>query len=415
MPRVATLIVLVVLLIAGAAVGIIAFWRGGQSAGGSGQPRGAAAVAVEVTPVRAGLIRDVRQFSGTLEAAALFSVSPKVGGRVRAVHVDLGDTVERGQVIAEIDDAEYVHTVAKSEAELAVRRAELTGAQSNLTLAQSEFDRAQALKERGIASESQLDETTARLASATAALALAEAQVQQAEASLELARIQLGYTQVRADWGEGAETATVGERFVDPGGMIQVGDRIVSVATLDPLTAVINVTERDYPSLRIGQPATLTTDALPGRRFDAEVVRIAPVFRETSRQARVELAVSNETGELRPGMFIRVRIVLQEEDAAAIIPLAAITRRSGEDVVFVVDETGQGVKQWGVKMGITEGDEVAVTFLPRAEETSVPRPGARVVTLGQQLLGDGSPVNVEEGLGAGAWRTPGRELDGGAG
>lgn len=405
MPRVATLVVLLVIAAGGVAVAVVALRRSGQAAGAGARP-GAAAVAVEVAPIKAGVIRDVRQFSGTLEASALFQVGSKASGLLERVTVDLGDQVERGQVVAEIDDAEYVQAVARAEAELGVRRAELSGAQSALELAQSEFDRSQALKERGIASASQLDATAASLAAARSALALAEAQVKQAEAMLQIARIQLGETDVRASWGEeGAKTGIVGERFVDPGGMIQAGAPIISVATLDPLTAVVFVTERDYAKLQVGQRATLTTDALPGREFAGQIARIAPIFREASRQARVELRVDNDEGALRPGMFARVRIVLQQEDAAAIVPLGAVTRRGGADVVFVLDQEGGSVSQWRVRTGISQGDVAQVFFEEGPEGASLPRAGARVVTLGQQLLADGSKVHVEEGLGAGAWRT----------
>lgn len=413
MPRVATLVVLLVIAVGAVAVGVVALRRSGEAAAARGGP-GSAAVAVEAAEIRAGVIQDVRQFSGTLEASALFQVGSKASGLLEGVAVDLGDEVERGQVVAEIDDAEYVQAVARAEAELGVRRAELSGAQSALELAQSEFDRSQALKERGIASESQLDATAASLAAARSALALAEAQVQQAEAMLEIARIQLGEADVRASWGEeGAGTGIVAERFVDPGGMIQAGDPIISVATLDPLTAVVFVTERDYAKLRVGQHATLATDALPGREFAGEIARIAPIFREASRQARVELRVDNDEGALRPGMFARVRIVLQEEDAEAIVPLGAVTRRGGDDVVFVLDEEGASVSQWRVRTGISQGDVAQVFFEEGPAGASPPGAGARVVTLGQQLLTDGSKVNVEEGLGAGAWRT--RMTENGAG
>ncbi len=404
MRHVSAIAVLGALLATAGAVAWVAVARTGGGAGAG--PGEMGAVAVEAAPIESGVIRDIRRLSGTLEASAQFVVAAKVDGLLERVLVDLGDPVERGQVIAEIDGAEFQQSAAQSEAELSVRRAELTQAQSSLDLAQRDFDRSRALKDRGIASDAQLDQIAAGLESARAAVTLAEAQVKQAEASLALTNIRLGYTQVRASWQGGDEVAIVGERHQDAGNTVRNGDPIVSVVALDPLKAVVSVTERDYSGLRVGQEATLTTDALPGRTFEAHVERIAPVFRETSRQARVELLVENPDQALRPGMFARVTIVLSEERAETIAPLAAVTRRDGRDVVFIVSPEGDTVRMADIRLGVVEGDRAQIL----GEGLS-----GRVVTLGQQLLSDGSRVNVHDGntIGArnGATATPG----GGAG
>lgn len=345
------------------------------------------AVAVEVHPVERGTLRDVRQFTGTLESSARFTVATKVGGLVQSVLVDLGDRIEQGQVIARIDDAELVQAVAQADADLAVRRAELARARSDLSLAERDFERGEQLRERGIAAESQLDEIAARLGSARASMQLAEAQVSRAESALVLRRIELGYAQVTATWSENAAYGSVAQRYQDPGNTVQANAPIVSVVSLDPLKAVVTVTERDYAGLRIGQRAELTTDGSPGQAFEATIQRIAPVFSETSRQARIELSVPNPNGLLRPGMFARVRIVLTEVEAAGIVPLDALARRDAREVVFVLDDTGASVRMVEVTRGITELGRVQIMD---------PLISGRVVTLGQQLLQDGSPVRVVE-------------------
>lgn len=385
---------LFILLAAVAIVGGAVAWRLATLPPEPGQANaesaGAAAVAVEVAPVTSGMIENRRVFSGTLESSAQFIVSPKVGGQMQRVLVDLGDAVERGQVVAEIDDAEFVQAVAQAEAELAVRRAEMEEADSAHELAKRDFERSETLRQRGIASESQLDQVEGNMNSARAQLALAEARVRQAEASLELARIRLGYTKVRADWTGGTTgTGVVGERYQDAGNNVQSGDPILSIVALDPLRAIISVTERDYARLSVGQEATLRTDAIAGETFSAVVERISPVFMESSRQARVELRVENRDGRLKPGMFARVTIVLERRESDRIVPLAALARRSGEDVVFVVDDEGGRVSRIPVDVGIVEDD--------RAEIIDGAVSG-RVVVLGQQLLEDGSPISITDGL-----------------
>lgn len=380
------IIIVTLLLLAGALFVGIRAW-GARNAGHAAEVESEdpGAVAVEIAPIESGLIRDIRTLSGSLEAQSRFVVATKVGGLIEDVTVDIGDQIERNQIVAEIDDAEFVQAEVQAAAELAVRKAEQTRAESDRDLAQRDYDRAQALVQRGIASESQLDETSAALASATAAIELARARVQQAEASLELARIRLGYTNVKANWTGGSESVTVAERFEDAGNTIQPGDPIVSVVVLDPLAAVVTVTELDYTRLQIGQPATLTTDARPGETFDAEIARIAPVFREASRQARVELKVANRERVLRPGMFIRVRIVLREANAEMIVPAAAIVQRRGRPVLFTVDEQSMTATEHFIETGITQGERVQLI------SASLTGP---VVVLGQHLLEDGATVSI---------------------
>lgn len=364
---------------------------------------GDATAAVEVEPVRTATLRDARTLTGTLEASSRFVVAAKVGGLLERVLVDLGDRVERGQIVAEIDDAEFVQAVAQAEADLAVRRAELARAASDLNLAEREYERSEQLRARGIAAESQVDEVNARLESGRAAKNLAEAQVARAEAALELARINLSYTRVRATWSDGADTGAIGERYQDAGNTLSPNAAVLSVVQIDPLKAVVFVTERDYAGMRVGQAATITSDTAPGVSFVGTVERIAPVFNESSRQARVELTVPNPDNLLRPGNFARVRIVLRETDAQCVIPAGAVARRDGRDVVFVVDDGADTVRMVTVTLGVAEGDLVEVVE---------PTVTGRVVTLGQQLLEDGMKVRVVEShLGAtapqaGAGATP---------
>lgn len=164
---------------------------------------------------------------------------------------------------------------------------------------------------------------------------------------------------------------------------MQANSAVVSVVTLDPLKAIVFVTERDYAGLQAGQTATITTDSAPGESFEATIERISPVFLETSRQARVELRVPNPDGRLRPGMFARVRIVVRTEEPPTVVPLEAVVTRDGTDVVFALDDGDDTVRMVPVTVTITEGG------LAGLAESGF---GSRVVTLGQQLLDDGTTI-----------------------
>lgn len=386
-----TVLVLIVLALAAGAVVWVANTRGGTDETGRSRDRSQAVAAVEVARVETGSIRDERLFTGTLEASARFVVAAKVGGLVERMPADLGDRVERGSVVAEIDDSELVQAVAQAQAEVAVRQAELARARSDQALAQREFDRSGQLRERGIAAEAALDEVNARLESTKASVQLAVAQVSRAQAALELAEIAARYAFVRAEWSNGAEYGSVSERYQDVGNTVSPGDAMVAVVKLDPLKAVIFVTERDYAGLSIGQRAALFTDAMPDQPFEAVIERIAPVFRESSRQAQIELRVNNPDQVLKPGMFARVRVVVREEPQAIKLPVAALTRRDGGQVVFVLSEDRQTVRMEAVQIGITQGESVQVLSPPLSGE---------VVILGQQFLNDGSRVRVVDANGS---------------
>lgn len=390
--HIGTFIVVLVLAAAAAGVAWTVYQRSLEEAGESGREGGALPVAVEVAPVESGSMRDARTLSGTLQASSRFVVSSKVGGRIREMLVDLGDPVGRDEVIAKVDDAEFVQAVAQADAELKVREATRDQAASALDLAKREHERVLQLREKGIAPESRVDETAAALASAQAALAVAESQVAQANATLELAKIRMGYATVRANWSGSAASGLVSERHQNAGNTIQAGDPIVNVVVLDPLTVVVSVTERDYPQLSVGQAATLRTDALPGETFEATVVRIAPVFRESSRQARVELRVENEDQRLKPGMFVRATIVLRELEAEAIVPVAALARRQGDSVIYLVNEPeATTVREVRIRPGVVEAGRMQVA--PLDEGVSIT---GRVVVLGQHLLEDGATINIVE-------------------
>ncbi len=110
------------------------------------------------------------------------------------------------------------------------------------------------------------------------------------------------------------------------------------------------------------------------------------MFRESTRQARVEVWLDNAELRLKPGMFVRAGVVLDRVAEATIVPEQALVRRDGRDGVFVLNADGKSVSWRQVEVGIRDGGQVQV----QGEDL-----GVRVITLGQQLLDDGSAVSVE--------------------
>jgi RND family efflux transporter MFP subunit len=340
---------------------------------------------VEVTPIEIGTIAKERRFSGSLEPTSQFVVAPKVSGRISGLQVDVGDPVRRGQEVALLDDDEYQQAVAEAAANVAVVEANLAEAKSSLDNVRRELARTQTLHDRGVASESRLDTVQAEFLAAEAAVNVAEANLARQRASWRAAEIRLSYTRVTANWSAGDDERVVAERFVDEGATVAANTPLLSVVELDPALAVIQATEVDYPRLRIDQPARLETDAFPLAVFTGRVVRVAPIFRQASRQARVELMVDNPEGRLKPGMFVRVTLELDRAEDAAIVPALAVTRRRDRTGVFVVDEAGPTASWREVTVGIESGDRVQIQGDARS---------GRVITLGQQYIEDGSPIAI---------------------
>ena len=340
---------------------------------------------VEVAQIQRGPIELRRSFSGALEAMSEFVVAPKVSGRVEKVFVKLSDTVSRGQNVAELDNAEYVQAVVQAEADLVEAKATLVMSGSALKIANRELERTKKLLKRGIASDSEFDAAQADQLAKQAQLEVAKAQVDRAEASLKTANIRLGYTKVTASWTGGDMHRVVAERYLDEGQTVAANAPLLLIVELHPINGVVYVTEKDYARLKPGQSVSLTTDAYPGEQFRGQIDRIAPVFRKSTRQARVEMTIENEQHRLKPGMFIRATVVMERVPEATIIPEQALTTRNEKSGVFVVNDDGKSVVWREVRVGIREGHRVQV----EGEGLS-----GLVVTLGQQLVSDGSAITI---------------------
>ncbi|MBN2514940.1 MAG: efflux RND transporter periplasmic adaptor subunit [Deltaproteobacteria bacterium] len=344
-------------------------------------------VAVELTPIRKTLIREVGVFTGTLLPESQFIVAPKIAGRLNKIFIDIGDHVNQGQLIAILEDEEYVQQVDQARAELDVARANIEENHSALNLAQREFERARALREKKIVSESELDAAEAQYKASLAKQKVAVAQVAQKEAELKTAQVRLDYTRIKASWENGRESRLVGERFVDEGTMLTANAPIASIIDIRNLKAVIHVIERDYPRVATGRQAVVSTDAYHNRTFSGTIARIAPLLKEAARQARVEVDIPNPENLLKPGMFVRVEIEFARHADATVVPLNALTKQNGQQGIFLADTKAMRAKLIPVKVGIINGDMA---------EILEPAVSGMVVTVGQHLLEDGAAITVPE-------------------
>jgi membrane fusion protein (multidrug efflux system) len=320
-----------------------------------GPPGGQAAVPVEVTPVARRSISSFIETNGTLEAENEVDVVARVAGPIVRLEAEETMLVRRGELLARIDPSEI--------------QARLELSQVALDDARLAFERAERLKSDELVSAEGYD-------NAKAAFESAQAQHQGDE-------IQLGYTEIRAPFD-----GLIVDRYVKFAQHVTAGERLFRLSDFDPLLCRIQVPERNLSQLRQGQRAYLRVEAWPGERFAASVLRLSPVVDAATGTVRVTLEVRAE-GKLRPGMFASVFLETETREDTLVIPRSALALESIGDTVYVA---GDGVAtRREVTLGFREGDWVEI--VEGLEE------GENVVSVGQDGLSDGTPIQV---LGGGA-------------
>jgi membrane fusion protein (multidrug efflux system) len=315
---------------------------------GGGPPGG---VAVEVVKVALDTASDTVSAVGTLRSNESVVVRPEVSGRIASINFQEGGRVEKGAVIVALDAS--------------VQEAELAQARASLALRQQSLARTQDLMRDKYVSQSALDEAVANLR-------VAEANVQLAEAKRDKMRIRAPFAGV------------IGIRKVSAGDYVKEGQDLVTLEDTSALKVDFRVPEVLLARVGRNQSLELTTEAVPGRRFAANVFAIDPVVDENGRALFLRARLKNEEGRLRPGMFVRVQLLLDERKNAMMVPEESLVPVGDEQFVFrVTDGKAERLK---VRTGLRRGG--------RVEIREGLAPGDTVVTAGQIKLRDGVAVRA---------------------
>ncbi|BBK43629.1 MexH family multidrug efflux RND transporter periplasmic adaptor subunit [Allostella vacuolata] len=344
---------LLVALAAGAVFAVSHFRDGASrlSAANRAQPAPVRAVAVETAAVTVGTVIDDISVIGSLQPTESVVIQPEISGRIVRFGFADGARVKKGDLLVELDPA--------------ILRAELAKARSDLTLARTNSERANQLATQG----------TGTLRSRDEALAVLQA----AQANLDLAQARLERTEIRAPF-----SGAVGLRMFSVGAYVSPGDRIVELAATDPVRVDFRVSEIFLTSLRNGQRISVTADALPGRTFSGDIYAIHPIVDENGRAVRVRASLPNPDGALYPGLFVRIRVVVEERRNAVLVPESAVFPVDQKKYVYRV-ENGRAVLN-EVRLGRRQpGMAEIVSGLGR---------DATVVTAGHQQLRDGAAIEV---------------------
>ena len=431
-------IAIVVAVVGGAAAYFGVFSRGGEAAsgpqaggpGGGGRPQGGGGgggfpggpggggfprvpMTVELGSATRGDVAAHLTVVGNLIGLQTVDIAPRTGGRLLSVNVQLGDRVRRGQVLAKVEDREIVEQVRAAEASQEVAKATIRQREADLKVAELNFDRSKNLFERQLLAKQALDDAESRYMAAVAQTDLSRAQLLQNEARLQELRINLQHTSVASP-----VDGYVGKRNVDPGAMVNTNTAIASVVDISRLRLVVNVVEKDLRLVNAGDVADVEVDAFPGEKFAGRIARVAPVLDPATRTATMEVEIPNNDHKLKPGMYARINLTVEERKNTLVAPKNAVIDFENKRGVWMPNDQKraafvpvtlgiEGPLQIEILSGLKEGDRFVTT-------------GAGAVRNNDQLIvageGDGpssGPGGAPAGNGARKFGGPGGKKFGG--
>jgi RND family efflux transporter MFP subunit len=382
----------------------------GGPGGGGGGPR--VPMTVEVGSAKRGDVAAHLTVVGNLIGLQTVDVAPRTGGRLLSVSVQLGDSVRRGQTIAKVEDREIVEQVRQAEASMEVSRATIRQREADLKVAELNFDRSKNLYARQLLAKQALDDAESRYLAAVAQLDLSKAQQSQNEARLQELKFNLQNTVIASP-----VDGFIGKRNVDPGAMVNTNTAIASVVDISRLKLVVNVVEKDLRMVTAGDVGTVEVDAYPGEKFTGRIARVAPVLDPSTRTASIEIEIPNSDNRLKPGMYARISLTVEERKNTLVAPKNAVIdfeNRRGvwqpnaeNRAQFVPVTLGiEGPETIEIVNGLKEGDRFVTT-------------GAAAVRNNDQLIiaGQAAPGGPggAGGPGKGRGNTAGRGGQGGEG
>lgn len=324
------------------------------SCGGKKAQKGAAAVkeeqlpAVKVVDARSEIVPIDEKYSVTLQAYAINNIAPQSGGRITSIKAEVGDFVQKGQVLAQMD------------------KAQLEQAELQLNNLKSEYDRAKALYEKGGVSKSDFETI--------------ELQYKVANTTYENL---LTNTILKSPLN-----GVVSARNYDEGDMYTMSAPLYVVQQINPIKALVAVSEKNYSLLKKGIEVEFTPEALNGKTYVGKVTRIHPTVDATTHTIVAEVTIDNPKFELRPGMYSSARVIFSQGDAI-VVPDTAVLKQQGSGVrtVYVLKADGT-VELRIVEVGRHIGSEYVILSGVQA--------GEKVVVSGQSLLRSGIKVEVIE-------------------
>jgi RND family efflux transporter MFP subunit len=314
--------------------------------------------------------------SGEFRPFQEVDVHAKVAGYIRVIHVDVGDHVKRGQVLAVLEVPELRAELQGADAGVrrsqdAVRRAksDLERAESLHHAAHLDYSRLKQASETrpGIVAEQELDnvlakdkESEAQVSAGQAALSEAENQLDVELATQRQYNALSDYTSIVAPFD-----GVVTKRYADTGALVQAGTSsntqalpVVSVAQTGLFRLTLPVPESAVPMIRLGTNVTVHVQAL-NRDFEGRVARFADAVNQETRTMHTEVDVHNADGTIVEGMYAEVKLTLAKKDNALAVPIQAVNRKGSQTTVLVVNSQDR-IEERDVRLGMEGANQVEV-------------------------------------------------------
>jgi macrolide-specific efflux system membrane fusion protein len=333
--------------------------------------------AVSITVTRAN-IEEVVTSQGKLEAKQYVDVGTQVSGQLKKIHVDIGATVTKGQLLAEIDPRVYQAQLEAGEAHLNSLRAQQNQQKAAAVLAEQNLKRNQSLIAVNAVSQQALQETESQAAVARAQVESLGAQMQETQSNLTASRTNLGYTKIYAPMAGTVTTLPTKEGQTLNAN--QTAPTVLQVANLDIMTVRAQVAEADVSRLKENMPVYFTTLGNSEQRWTGKVRQVLPSPQIVNDVVLYDVLidVKNEARQLMSGMTAQVFFIFGKAENALIIPAEVLTRPVAKEDnqngkayrIAVMTDTGreQRVIHIGLQTrtqaevidGLKEGEKIAV-------------------------------------------------------
>lgn len=330
-----------------------------------GGSRGGEAAPVSVETVVRQNLNSYLVLNGVVEPERKIEIFSRLSAYVKSILKEEGDYVNKNTILALLDDTEI--KIGYEQAKIQLEQGKLT-----LEEAERNFTRNQELIKRELISQQEFQTQQAEYEQR-------KLDYQNRQESYKDLELQLNYTKIRS-LSEGYIT----ERLIEVGDRVNANQQVYSIEDFNPLLIRVYVPTSDSIKLNPGMKAEVSTEILPGRLFDGDVKLINPRIDVQTGTVKVTVEAHDETLQLKPGMFVEVKIVIGQKEDVLVIPRKAIMYKQNLTYVFVVDNGT--VSQREIKLGLIEEDHVEVLEGLQVNE--------KIVLVGVEGLKDGQRVDV---------------------
>ncbi|SDH85187.1 efflux RND transporter periplasmic adaptor subunit [Desulfosporosinus hippei] len=349
--RIILLVIIVVIFIGGVAL----FNRyGAQSIfaakeNESVEPDTSDKVAVEVISPKVASENEGLYYKATLEAEQEGIVSSKNSGKVISILFDDGKQVTQGEALIILDDQDIVNQIKSAESQLEVSKAALQKTEASLENTQRSYDRTKTLAEQGVVAQAELENAETSLKIIKADVASSQAAIQATQTTIDNLKTTLADMTIRAPI-----TGIMDGKNVNIGQFLSPGNVLGKVKDISLIDAVIEIDQALIQTIKIGQKAKVKLNEDDSESYEGVVKSITPSADPSSRSFKVKVQLNNETLSLRPGVFAKVRLMVEDDGKGQnfVIPVGLITGKEGNYFVYINDN---GIVK---KRAVTVGDLV---------------------------------------------------------